>query len=139
MGQYALAPELAKLLPLFQSAAICGAAERGTLVQRTKAQYLARSVSLPEAAVAQRPTELLQAHRPRARLRLGGRIGDLLQSATARRHHLINVTGNAAFLTDRRRAVFGHAGRTHRAQCAQQPAGIDGSGQPASLIVARHA
>ena len=46
--QYALAPELAPLLPLFNSQQLAVMLTVGTLVQpTTKAQYLARSVPLP--------------------------------------------------------------------------------------------
>ena len=47
-AQYALAPELAKLLPLFNAGNLAVLLNAGTLVQpTTKAQYQAKSVSLP--------------------------------------------------------------------------------------------
>lgn len=102
-AQYALAPELAKLLPLFNAGNLAVLLNAGTLVQpTTKAQYQAHSVSLPPKLLSHNDQQSYwQASSPEgAASGWGGRIGDLLQSGNGTATlTCINVTGNAAFLT----------------------------------------
>jgi uncharacterized protein (DUF1501 family) len=102
-AQYALAPELAKLLPPFNSGNMAVMLNVGTLVQpTTKAQYLARSVPLPPKLLSHNDQQSYwQASSPEgAATGWGGRIGDLLQSGNGTSTlTCINVTGNAVFLT----------------------------------------
>ena len=54
-AQYALAPELGKLLPIFDAGKMAVMLNVGTLVQpTTKAQYLAKSVPLPPKCFARK-------------------------------------------------------------------------------------
>ena len=102
-AQYALAPELAKLLPLFNAGNLAVLLNAGTLVQpTTKAQYQAKSVSLPPKLLSHNDQQSYwQASSPEgAASGWGGRIGDLLQSGNGTATlTCINVTGNAVFLT----------------------------------------
>jgi len=102
-AQYALAPELAKLLPLFNAGNLAVLLNAGTLVQpTTKAQYQAQSVSLPPKLLSHNDQQSYwQASSPEgAASGWGGRIGDLLESGNGTATlTCINVTGNAAFLT----------------------------------------
>ena len=101
-AQYALAPELAKLLPLFNAGNLAVLLNAGTLVQpTTKAQYQAH-VSLPPKLLSHNDQQSYwQASSPEgAASGWGGRIGDLLESGNGTATlTCINVTGNAAFLT----------------------------------------
>src|SRR6266853_8628 len=81
-AQYALAPELAKLLPLFNARNLAVLLNAGTLVQpTTKAQYQAH-VSLPPKLLSHNDQQSYwQASSPEgAASGWGGRIGDLLES-----------------------------------------------------------
>jgi uncharacterized protein (DUF1501 family) len=102
-AQYALAPELAKLLPLFNAGNLAVLLNAGTLVQpTTKAQYQARSVLLPPKLLSHNDQQSYwQASSPEgAAAGWGGRIGDLLQSGNGTATlTCINVSGNAVFLT----------------------------------------
>jgi len=102
-AQYALVPELAKLVPLFNSGNMGVMLNIGTLVQpTTKAQYLAKSVPLPPKLLSHNDQQSYwQASSPEgAASGWGGRIGDLLQSGNGTSTlTCINVTGNAVFLT----------------------------------------
>lgn len=102
-AQYALAPELAKLLPIFNAGKMAVALNVGTLVQpTTKAQYLAKSVALPPKLLSHNDQQSYwQASSPEgASSGWGGRIGDLLQSGNGTATvTCINVSGNAVFLT----------------------------------------
>jgi uncharacterized protein (DUF1501 family) len=100
--QYALAPEMAPLLPLFNTQQLAVLLNVGTLVQpTTKEQYLARSVPLPPKLFSHNDQQSMwQAFAPEgAPYGWGGRIGDLLASnnglagVTA-----ITLDGYAAFL-----------------------------------------
>src|SRR5258708_19083614 len=100
-AQYALAPELDKLLPLFNAGNLAVLMNGGTLVQpTTKAEYQAH-VSLPPKLLSHNDQQSYwQASSPEgAASGWGGRIGDLLESGNGTATlNCINVTGNAAFL-----------------------------------------
>ena len=102
-AQYALAPELGKLLPIFNAGKMAVMLNVGTLVQpTTKAQYNARSVQLPPKLLSHNDQQSYwQSSNPEgASSGWGGRIGDLLQSGNGTSTlTCINVTGNAVFLT----------------------------------------
>ncbi len=102
-AQYALAPELAKLLPIFKAGKMAVMLNVGTLVQpTTKAQYLAQSVSLPPKLLSHNDQQSYwQASGGEgAASGWGGRMGDLLQSGNGTATlTCINMTGNAVFLT----------------------------------------
>ena len=101
--QYALAPGLAPLLPLFNAGRMAVALNVGTLVQpTTKAQYTANSVLLPSKLFSHNDQQSVwQASNPEgATSGWGGRIGDLFQSGNGTSTlTCINATGNAVFLT----------------------------------------
>ena len=102
-AQYALAPPLAPLLPLFNSGKMAVALNLGTLVQpTTKAQYQANSVSLPPKLLSHNDQQsYFQASSPEgATSGWGGRIGDLFQASNlTATTTCMNVSGNAVFLT----------------------------------------
>ncbi len=102
-AQYALAPELAKLLPVFNAGNLAVLLNTGTLVQpTTKAQYQAQSVRLPPKLLSHNDQQSYwQASSPEgAASGWGGRIGDLLESGNGTSTlTCINVAGNAVFLT----------------------------------------
>jgi uncharacterized protein (DUF1501 family) len=102
-AQYALAPELAKLLPLFNAGNLAVLLNTGTLVQpTTKAQYQAQSVRLPPKLLSHNDQQSYwQASSPEgAASGWGGRIGDLLEAGNGTSTlTCINVAGNAVFLT----------------------------------------
>ena len=102
-AQYALAPELAKLLPLFTAGDMAVMLNVGTLVQpTTKAQFTARNVPLPPKLLSHNDQQSYwQASSPEgAASGWGGRIGDLLESGNGTSTlTCINVSGNAVFLT----------------------------------------
>ena len=104
-AQYALAPGLAPLLPIFNAGRMAVMLNVGTLVQpTTKAQYTARSVPLPPKLLSHNDQQSYwQASSPEgAATGWGGRIGDLLQSGNGNAAlTCINPSGNAVFLTGR--------------------------------------
>ncbi len=101
--QYALAPEMAPLLPLFDAGRMAVCLNVGTLIQPTsKAQYQSRSVQLPPKLFSHNDQQSFwQASNPEgARSGWGGRIGDLFQSGNGNATlTCINASGNAVFLT----------------------------------------
>lgn len=101
--QYALAPTLAPLLPIFNAGKMAVALNVGTLIQpTTKAQYSANSVPLPPKLFSHNDQQSFwQASNPEgATSGWGGRIGDLFQSGNGSSTlTCINATGNAVFLT----------------------------------------
>lgn len=103
--QYALAPALAPLAPLFAARRMAVLLNVGTLVQpTTKAQYLAKSVKLPPKLFSHNDQQsYFQASSPEgATSGWGGRIGDLMQSGNGSATlTCINATGNAVYLTGR--------------------------------------
>ena len=102
-AQYALAPELGKLLPIFNAGKMAVMLNLGTLVQpTTKAQYQANSVKLPPKLLSHNDQQSYwQASSPEgAASGWGGRIGDLLQAGNGTASlTCINPSGNAVFLT----------------------------------------
>ena len=102
-AQYALAPGLAKLLPVFDAGKMAVMLNVGTLVQpTTKAQYQAGNVPLPPKLLSHNDQQSYwQASSPEgANSGWGGRIGDLLQSGNGTAAlTCINVAGNAVMLT----------------------------------------
>ena len=103
--QYALAPALAPLVPLFDAGRMAVVLNVGTLIQPTsKAAYLARSVPLPPKLFSHNDQQSFwQASNPEgATSGWGGRIGDLLQSGNGSATlTCINASGNAVFLSGR--------------------------------------
>ena len=101
--QYALAPELAPLLPLFNSGRLGVMLNVGTLVQpTTKAQYLAKSVPLPPKLFSHNDQQSVwQSSSPEgATSGWGGRMGDLFESGNGNATFTcVNVSGNAVYLS----------------------------------------
>ncbi|MEG3145784.1 DUF1501 domain-containing protein [Sphingomonas sp. RT2P30] len=101
--QYALAPTMAPLVPLFAAGKMAVVLNVGTLVMpTTKAQYTANSVKLPPKLFSHNDQQSYwQASSPEgASSGWGGRIGDLLQSGNGTATlTCINASGNAVFLT----------------------------------------
>ena len=103
--QYALAPNLAPLLPIFNAGKMAAVLNLGTLIQpTTKAQYQAQSVRLPPKLFSHNDQQsYFQASSPEgATSGWGGRIGDVFQSGNgAATLTCINASGNAVYLTGR--------------------------------------
>lgn len=103
--QFALAPTLAPLLPVFDAGRMAPVLNVGTLVEPlTKAQYSARSARIPPKLFSHNDQQSYwQASSPEgATSGWGGRIGDLMQSGNGNSTvTCINVSGNAVFLTGR--------------------------------------
>ena len=103
--QYALAPNLAPLLPVFNAGKLAVVLNLGTLVQPTsKAQYSAQSVKLPPKLFSHNDQQsYFQASNPEgATSGWGGRIGDVFQNGNgAATLTCINASGNAVYLTGR--------------------------------------
>jgi uncharacterized protein (DUF1501 family) len=101
--QYALAPGLSSLLPLFNAGKMAVALNVGTLVQpTTKAQYTANSVKLPPKLFSHNDQQsYFQASNPEgATSGWGGRIGDLFEAGNGTATlTCINASGNAVYLT----------------------------------------
>lgn len=103
--QYALAPGLAKLLPIFNSGKLGVVLNVGTLVQpTTKQQYTSKSVKLPPKLFSHNDQQSVwQSSSPEgATSGWGGRMGDLFQAAnTNATFTCVNVSGNAVYLSGR--------------------------------------
>jgi uncharacterized protein (DUF1501 family) len=103
--QYALAPELSPLLPLFDAGHLGVVLNVGTLVQpTTKAQYLAKTVPLPPKLFSHNDQQSVwQSSQPEgATSGWGGRLGDLFQAGNGNATFTcINVSGNAVYLSGR--------------------------------------
>ncbi len=101
--QFALAPELAPLLPLFNAGQLAAVLNLGPLVQpTTKAQYTARNVPLPPKLFSHNDQQSVwQALNPEgASSGWGGRLGDLFQAGNGNATFTcINVSGNAVFVS----------------------------------------
>ena len=101
--QYALAPTLAPLLPIFNAGALSIALNVGTLVQpTTKAQYNARSVALPPKLFSHNDqASYWQASAPEgASSGWGGRMGDMLAGGNGNSTFTcVSVAGNAVYLS----------------------------------------
>lgn len=104
-AQYALAPNLAPLLPIFNAGKMAVMLNLGALVQpTTKAQYRANSVRLPPKLLSHNDQQSFwQSSLPEgASSGWGGRIGDLLQSGNGTATlTCVNLAGNAVFLSGR--------------------------------------
>ena len=102
-AQYALAPELAPLLPLFTGNKLAVMLNVGTLVQPTsKAQYTAKSVPLPPKLFSHNDQQSVwQSSAPEgATSGWGGRMGDLFESGNGNATFTcVNVSSNAVFLS----------------------------------------
>ena len=101
--QYALAPELAPLLPLFTANKMGVMLNVGTLVQpTTKAQYTNASVPLPPKLFSHNDQQSVwQSSAPEgAASGWGGRMGDLFVAGNGNATFTcVNVSGNAVFLS----------------------------------------
>ena len=101
--QYALAPELATLLPLFNAGRLGVMLNVGTLVQpTTKAQYNAKSVPLPPKLFSHNDQQSVwQSSSPEgATSGWGGRMGDLFEAGNGNAAFTcVNVSGNAVYLS----------------------------------------
>jgi uncharacterized protein (DUF1501 family) len=101
--QYAMAPTMSPLLPIFDAGRMAVVLNVGTLVQpTTKAQYTANSVKLPPKLFSHNDQQSYwQSSNPEgATSGWGGRIGDLFQSGNGTSTlTCINASGNAVFLT----------------------------------------
>ena len=103
--EYALAPALAPLLPLWQRGRLATLLNIGTLIEpTTKAQYSARSVALPPKLFSHNDQQSIwQSSLPEgATSGWGGRMGDLFEAAGgASTFTCVNVSGNAVFMAGR--------------------------------------
>jgi len=101
--QYAMAPELAPLLPIFNAGRMGVMLNVGTLVQPTsKAQYTAGSVPLPPRLFSHNDQQSVwQSSSPEgATSGWGGRMGDLLEAGNGNATFTcVNVSGNAVYLS----------------------------------------
>jgi uncharacterized protein (DUF1501 family) len=101
--QYALAPNLAPLMPIFNAGKLGVLLNVGTLVQpTTKQQYSAKSVKLPPKLFSHNDQQSVwQSSSPEgATSGWGGRMGDLLQASnTNSTFTCVNVAGNAVYLS----------------------------------------
>ena len=101
--QYALAPELAPLLPLFDAGHVGVMLNVGTLVQpTTKLQYTNKSVKLPPKLFSHNDQQSVwQSSSPEgATSGWGGRMGDLFESGNGNATFTcVNVSGNAVFMS----------------------------------------
>jgi len=109
--QYALAPQLAPLIPVFDAGRMAVALNVGTLIQPTsKTNYTNRSVPLPPKLFSHNDQQSFwQACNPEgATSGWGGRIGDLLQSGNGSAAlTCINAAGNAVFMSGRTAVQYG--------------------------------
>ncbi|NDG39645.1 MAG: DUF1501 domain-containing protein [Betaproteobacteria bacterium] len=101
--QYAMAPELAALLPMFNAGRMGVMLNVGTLVQpTTKAQYTAKSVPLPPKLFSHndQQSEWQSSSPEGATSGWGGRMGDLFEAGNGNATFTcVNVSGNAVYLS----------------------------------------
>lgn len=101
--QYALAPELAPLLPIFNSGKLGVLLNVGTLIQPTsKQQYTNKSVPLPPKLFSHNDQQSVwqSSSAEGAVSGWGGRMGDLFQSGNGNATFTcVNVSGNAVYLS----------------------------------------
>lgn len=101
--QYALAPELAPLLPVFNAGKMGILLNVGTLIQpTTKLQYTNKTVPLPAKLFSHNDQQSVwQSSAPEgASSGWGGRMGDLFQAGNGNATFTcVNVSGNAVFLS----------------------------------------
>jgi uncharacterized protein (DUF1501 family) len=102
--QYALAPNLAPLMPIFNAGKLGVILNAGTLVQpTTKLQYTNKSAPLPPKLFSHNDQQSVwqSSSAEGARTGWGGRMGDLFQVAnTNSTFTCINVSGNAVYLSE---------------------------------------
>ena len=103
--QYALAPQLSALKPVFDAGRLGVLLNIGPLIEpTTKAQYSARSVALPPRLFSHNDQQSTwQASTPEGSASgWGGRIGDLMASGNGQAvFTAVSVTGNAVYLSGR--------------------------------------
>ncbi len=103
--QYALAPQLSALKPVFDAGRLGVLLNIGPLIEpTTKAQYNARSVALPPRLFSHNDQQSIwQASSPEGSASgWGGRIGDLMASGNGQSvFTAVSVTGNAVYLSGR--------------------------------------
>jgi uncharacterized protein (DUF1501 family) len=103
--QYALAPQLSALKPVFDAGRLGVLLNIGPLIEPTsKAEYTARSVPLPPRLFSHNDQQSTwQASSPEGSVSgWGGRIGDLLASGNGQSvFTAVSVTGNAVYLSGR--------------------------------------
>lgn len=108
--QYALAPELSPLLPLFDASRLAVLLNVGTLIQPTsKAQYTAKSVPLPPKLFSHNDQQSVwQSSSPEGSTSgWGGRLGDLFASGNGNATFTcVSVTGNAVYLAGKSTAQY---------------------------------
>ncbi len=101
--QFALAPELAPLLPMFNAGKMGVILNVGTLIQpTTKLQYSQKTVPLPPKLFSHNDQQSTwQSSAPEgATSGWGGRMGDLFESGNGNAtFSCVNVSGNAVFLS----------------------------------------
>lgn len=101
--EYALAPELAPLLPIFNAGRMGVLLNVGTLIQPTsKLQYTNKSVALPPKLFSHNDQQSVwQSSAPEgATSGWGGRIGDLFAAGNGNATFTcVNVSGNAVYLS----------------------------------------
>ncbi len=109
--QYALPPELAPVIPIFDGGRLAVVLNVGTLIQPTsKTNYTNKSVPLPPKLFSHNDQQSFwQACNPEgATSGWGGRIGDLLQSGNGSATlTCITAAGNAVFLSGRTAVQYG--------------------------------
>lgn len=108
--QYALAPEMATLVPLFDAGRMAVLLNIGTLIMpTTKAQYQAKSVPLPPKLFSHNDQQSIwQSSLPEGSTSgWGGRIGDLFASSNGNATFTsVSVTGNTVYLAGRTTAQY---------------------------------
>jgi uncharacterized protein (DUF1501 family) len=108
--QFALAPELSSLIPIFDAAHMSVILNVGTLVQPiTKAQYTSGSVPLPPKLFSHNDQQSYwQSSYPEgATSGWGGRMGDLFQSSNSKAAFTcIGLGGNAVYLTGKNTSQY---------------------------------
>ena len=101
--QYALAPELAPMLPIFNAGRMAVMLNVGTLIQpTTKLQYTNKTAPLPPKLFSHNDQQSVwQSSAPEgATSGWGGRMGDLVQAGnTTSTFTCVNVSGNAVYLS----------------------------------------
>ncbi|HEV7659231.1 MAG TPA: DUF1501 domain-containing protein [Allosphingosinicella sp.] len=109
--QYALAPGLLPLIPLFDAGRLAVLLNVGTLIQPTsKTNYTNKSVPLPPKLFSHNDQQSFwQASNPEgATSGWGGRIGDLLQAGNGTATlTCINASGNSVFLSGKTAVQYG--------------------------------
>ncbi|MBR7800381.1 DUF1501 domain-containing protein [Undibacterium fentianense] len=108
--QFALAPELGKLLPLFDAGKMGVLLNVGSLIQPTsKDEYLSKAVPLPPKLFSHNDQQSIwQSSSPEgASSGWGGRMGDLFVSGNGKATFTcINVSGNAVYLAGKQAVQY---------------------------------